>query len=59
MYSDLLYMPDETKTAPVNLRLRPSLKAAAEKAAELDHRSLTGLIEKLLSDYCHKRGLLK
>jgi hypothetical protein len=52
-------MPDELKTAPVNLRLRPSLKAAAEKAAEMDQRSLTSLIEKLLSDYCHKRGLLK
>jgi hypothetical protein len=52
-------MPDELKTSPVNLRLRPSLKAAAEKAAELDHRSLTSLIEKLLSDYCQKRGLLK
>jgi hypothetical protein len=59
MYSDLLYMPDELKTAPVNLRLKPSLKAAAEKAAEMDQRSLTGLIEKLLSDYCRKRGLLK
>jgi hypothetical protein len=49
----------ETKTAPVNLRLRPSLKAAAEKAAAEDQRSLTGLIEKLLADYCRKRGFLK
>ena len=52
-------MPEETKTAPVNLRLRPSLKAAAEKAAAEDQRSLTGLIEKLLADYCRKRGFLK
>ena len=60
MYSDLLHMADEElKTAPVNLRLQPSLKAAAEKAATADHRSLTGLIEKLLSDYCQKRGFLK
>ncbi len=42
------------KTAQVNLRIAPALKAAAEKAAAADHRSLTGLIEKLLSDYCHK-----
>jgi hypothetical protein len=48
-------MPDETKTAQVNLRLQPSLKAAAEKAAAADHRSLTSLIEKLLSDYINKR----
>ena len=52
-------MADETKTAQVNLRLQPSLKAAAEKAAAGDHRSLTSLIEKLLADYCRKRGLLK
>jgi len=55
----LLYMATETKSAQVNLRLQPSLKAAAEKAAAADHRSLTGLVEKLLSDYCRKRGLLK
>jgi hypothetical protein len=29
----------------------PALKRAAEKAAAADHRSLTSLIEKLLSDY--------
>jgi hypothetical protein len=52
-------MATETKSAQVNLRLQPSLKAAAEKAAAADHRSLTGLVEKLLSDYCRKRGLLK
>lgn len=52
-------MANETKTAQVNLRLHPSLKAAAEKAAAADHRSLTGLIEKLLADHCKKNGLLK
>ena len=52
-------MAAETKTAQVNLRLQPSLKAAAEKAAEADHRSLTSLIEKLLSDYLKRRGYLK
>jgi hypothetical protein len=44
------------KTAQINLRIAPALKTAAEKAAAADHRSLTGLIEKLLSDYCKKRG---
>jgi hypothetical protein len=52
-------MADETKTAQVNLRLRPSLKTAAEKAAAADHRSLTSLIEKLLADHLRKRGYLK
>jgi len=47
------------KTAQVNLRIDPALKTAAEKAAAADHRSLTGLIEKMLLDYCKKRGFLK
>lgn len=45
------------KTAQVNLRIEPSLKAAAEQAARDDHRSLTSLIEKLLIDYLRKRGV--
>lgn len=52
-------MPKEMKTAQVNLRIHPSLKAAAEKAAEGGHRSLTSLIEKLLADYCKRKGFLK
>ena len=47
------------KTAQVNLRLDPSLKAAAEKAAADDHRSLTSLIEKLLTEHLRKEGYLK
>jgi len=52
-------MPDELKTAQVNLRLTPTLKKAAEKAAAADHRSLTSLVERLLADYCRKEGFLK
>lgn len=44
-------MPAQTKTTQVNLRLTPALKTAAEKAAGQDHRSLTSLIEKLLTEY--------
>ena len=47
------------KTAQTNLRLDPQLKAAAEKAAKADHRSLTSLIEKLLADHLRKTGYLK
>jgi hypothetical protein len=54
-----LLMPTEAKTAQVNLRLQPSLKAAAERAAADDHRSLTSLIEKLLADYLKNHGYLK
>jgi hypothetical protein len=41
----------EGKTALVNLRMPPSLKAAAQRAAAEDRRSLTSLIEKLLVEY--------
>jgi hypothetical protein len=44
-------MAKETKTAVVQLRLRPSLKEAAEQAAADDQRSLTSLVEKLLIDH--------
>jgi hypothetical protein len=47
------------KTAQVNLRIKPQLKAAAEKAAADDQRSLTSLIEKLLTDYLQKTGHMK
>jgi hypothetical protein len=43
-------VPEELKTAQVNLRLKPAMKAAAEKAAAADHRSLTSYIEKLIAD---------
>ena len=52
-------MAEETKTAQVQIRMRPSLKDAAEKAATDDHRSLTSLIEKLLIDYLRKNGYLR
>ena len=52
-------MARETKIAQVNLRLQPSLKAAAEKAAQDDNRSLTSLVEKLLADHLKKKGYLK
>jgi hypothetical protein len=36
----------------------PAIKAAAECAAKADRRSLTGLIEILLRDYCVRNGFL-
>ena len=36
------------------MRLEPKLKAAAEKAAARDNRSLTSLVEKLLIDHLKK-----
>lgn len=47
------------KTAQVNLRLDPELKALADKAAADDQRSLTSLVEKLLTDFLKKNGYLE
>jgi hypothetical protein len=47
------------KTAQVNLRIDPALKLAAEKAAADDHRSLTSLVEKLLSEHLKTQGYLR
>lgn len=46
------------KTAQVELRLLPEIKAAAEQAAADDHLSVTSLIEKLLADHLTEKGYL-
>ena len=58
MSSHCRYM-SRLKTATLNLRIDPALKAAADKAAAADQRSLTSLVEKLLTDYCRKGGYLR
>lgn len=40
------------KTAIIQVRVEPKLKAAAEKAASLDHRTLTNWIEVLIIGRC-------
>jgi len=51
--------PKRNKTAQVNLRIDPELKAAADKAAASDQRSLTSLVEKLLTEHLKAGGHLK
>ncbi|TNJ36433.1 hypothetical protein FGE21_19945 [Phaeobacter sp. B1627] len=48
----------EKKTSQINLRISPSLKVAADRAAAADQRSLTSLIEKLLMDHLRKSGFM-
>lgn len=47
-----------TKSSTLNLRIDPTLKEAAEKAAADNRRSLTSLVEKLLSEHLKKLGYL-
>ena len=46
------------KSLPVSLRLPPEVKAAAEKAAKEDTRSLSSYLEKLLTDHLRSEGYL-
>ena len=50
--------PNRTKTAQLNFYVSEELKGAAVAAAEADQRSLTSLLEKLLTDYCRENGFL-
>lgn len=45
------------KTATMTLRVDPRIKAAAERAAELDRRSVTSLIEVLILKHCEHLDL--
>jgi hypothetical protein len=49
----------EPKSLPVSVRLTQDVKAAAERAAKEDVRSLSSFIEKLLTDHLKKKGYLK
>ena len=48
----------QRKTTMFTMRMDPEVKAAAEKVAADDRRSLSSLIEILLIEICKKRGTL-
>lgn len=47
------------KQLPLSFRFPPDKKAALEKAAADDSRSLSSMIEKILTDWLKKGGYLK
>lgn len=47
----------KTNKVPLGLRIEPTLKAAAEKVAVLENRTLTNLIETLLKERCVMHGI--
>ena len=51
-------MPDkETRTVPLGLRITPTLKAAIDKAAADNERSVASYIERVVSEHLRKKGL--
>jgi len=45
------------KTATLNLRIDPTIKLAAEKAAQQAHRSVTNFVEVLIIEHCQNLGI--
>lgn len=46
------------RTAAIGVRVEPVVKAAAEKAAADDHRTVASLLERLLVEHLRERGYL-
>jgi hypothetical protein len=46
------------KSLPVSVRLPPAVKAAVEQAAKDDTRSISSLVEKVLTEWVRRRGYL-
>jgi hypothetical protein len=47
------------KTSAISVRVSDQVKAAAEKAAADDHRSVASYVERLLVEDLKKKGFLK
>jgi predicted DNA-binding protein len=48
-----------SRTAQINLRVRPGLKAKLEKLAKQDRRTLSAYVEKLLEDYVTEHEVVR
>lgn len=46
------------KTHPLGFRVEPEIKEALERAAKDDMRSVSALIQKILSDWLREKGYL-
>ena len=46
------------KTPSLGVRLQPELKAALDKAAKDDLRSMSSMVEKILTEYLREHGYL-
>jgi hypothetical protein len=56
---DMLMKKRNGPRVPLGFRIEPTLKAALEKAAEQDERSLSSLVHQILSKAMRERKLLK
>ncbi len=45
------------KSTNLNLRIAPEVREGLRQAAELDHRSVSNMIEYLIVQHCKKTGI--
>lgn len=57
--SQLHTMASMAKTSAISVRVTDAVKAAAEKAAAEDSRSVASYVEKLLAEHLRAKGYLK
>ena len=57
--TDIQTIQDERRTAVFQVRMRPSVKAAGERASAAENRSLASLMEMLLIEHLRAKGLLR
>jgi hypothetical protein len=46
-----------SKTVPLTFRIDPGLKEALRVAAQMEHRSITNMIEVLIRNHCYEQGI--
>ena len=49
-------MPKAGKNPILSVRLPPELKATLQRRAEADHRTVTSLVAKIVTDWLRKAG---
>jgi hypothetical protein len=47
------------KTPSLGIRLQPEVKAALQEAAKADTRSVSSMVEKVLTEWLREKGYLK
>lgn len=45
------------KTETITLRIEPAVKAGLKAMAERERRSIANMVEVLIRDYCHQKGI--
>ena len=48
----------DIKSETLNLRVSPTFKQALKEAADHEQRSMVNMLEVLVGDFCHRKGIV-